>query len=121
MFWRVKININKKLLAYIKYLKSEEAINKMYALDCVQIKVLNAIAILLAANKDSKVGDLLILHSIASPATIHAALKKLTNKKLIAFRQATDSRARFVELTELGLKRFNDLARAHASTDQISL
>ncbi|MBU3594540.1 hypothetical protein ICN42_10610 [Polynucleobacter sp. 71A-WALBACH] len=57
-------------------------------------------------------GDLLGLDSIASPATIHAALKKLTRKNLIQFRQATDSRARYVELRELGLKRFNDLAKA---------
>ncbi len=57
-------------------------------------------------------GDLLGLASIASPATIHTALKKLTRKNLIQFRPATDSRARYVELTELGLKRFNDLAKA---------
>jgi hypothetical protein len=31
---------------------------------------------------------------------------------MIQFRPATDSRARYVELTELGLKRFNDLAKA---------
>lgn len=107
-----KININKKLLAYIKYLKLEEAINEFYGLDSTQIKVLNAVAHLWCAQQDSKVGDLLSLTSIASPATIHAALKKLTKKNLITFRQATDSRARYVELTELGLKRFNDLAKA---------
>jgi len=73
---------------------------------------LNAIVILYYDKKDSKVGDLLGLASIASPATIHTTLKKLTKKNLIQFRQATDSRARYVELTELGLKRFNDLAKA---------
>jgi DNA-binding MarR family transcriptional regulator len=99
-------------LAYIKYLKQEEAINEFYGLDGTQIKVLNAIAYLWCAQKDSKVGDLLTLNSIASPATIHTALKKLTKKNLITFRQAVDSRARYVELTELGLKRFNDLAKS---------
>jgi len=73
---------------------------------------LNAIALLWCDKKESKVGDLLGLRSIASPATIHVALKKLTKKNLIQFRQASDSRARYVELTELGLKRFNDLAKA---------
>ena len=73
---------------------------------------MNAIVILYYDKKDSKVGDLLGLASIASPATIHTTLKKLTKKNLIQFRQATDSRARYVELTELGLKRFNDLAKA---------
>jgi DNA-binding MarR family transcriptional regulator len=99
-------------LAYIKYLKKEEAINEFYGLDSTQIKVLNAIAQLWCTQQDSKVGDLLSLNSIASPATIHAALKKLTKKNLITFRQATDSRARYVGLTELGLKRFNELAKA---------
>jgi DNA-binding PadR family transcriptional regulator len=73
---------------------------------------LNAVVLFWRDEKDSKVGDLLGLSSIASPATIHAALKKLTKKNLIQFRQATDSRAKYVELTELGLKRFNDLAKA---------
>ena len=67
---------------------------------------------MLADKKESKVGDLLSLGDIASPATIHTALKKLTKKNFIAFRQATDSVAKYVELTELGLKRFNDLAKA---------
>ena len=110
--WRRQIPINKKLLAYIKYLRQEEAINEFYGLDSTQIKVLNAVALLWCDKKDSKVGDLLSLASIASPATIHTALKKLTRKNLIQFRPATDSRARYVELTELGLKRFNDLAKA---------
>lgn len=99
-------------MAYIKYLKQEEAINEFYGLDSTQIKILNAIAHLWCTQQDSKVGDLLILNNIASPATIHTALKKLTKKSLITFRQATDSRARYVELTELGLRRFNDLAKA---------
>ncbi len=73
---------------------------------------MNAIAVFYCDKKDSKVGDLLGLTSIASPATIHTALKKLTKKKLIQFRSATDSRAKYVELTELGLKRFYDLAEA---------
>jgi DNA-binding PadR family transcriptional regulator len=73
---------------------------------------LNAVVLLWRDEKESKVGDLLELASIASPATIHAALKKLTKKNLIQFRLATDSRAKYVELTELGLKRFNDLAKA---------
>ncbi|WP_133092092.1 hypothetical protein [Polynucleobacter meluiroseus] len=62
--------------------------------------------------KDAKVGDLISLGHIASPATIHAALKKLTHSELICFRNAVDSRAKYAELTELGLKRFNELAKA---------
>ena len=62
--------------------------------------------------RDGRVGDLLLLKQIASPATIHAALKKLLARGLITLRKAPDSRAKYVELTELGLKRYNDLAKA---------
>lgn len=108
----IQININKKLLAYIKYVRQEEAINTFYGLDPIQIQVLNAVVFALSDKRDGKVGDLLLLAHIASPATIHAALKKLIGNGLISFRRATDSRAKYVELTELGLKRFNDLAKA---------
>jgi len=108
----IQININKKLLAYIKYVRQEEAINTFYGLDPIQIQVLNAVVFALSDKRDGKVGDLLLLAHIASPATIHAALKKLIGNGLIGFRRATDSRAKYVELTELGLKRFNDLAKA---------
>jgi len=99
-------------LAYIKYLKQEEVINEFYGLDSIQIKVLNAIVFTLSAQRDKKVGELLLLSNIASPATIHAALKKLSTKKLISKRSSVDSRAKYVELTDLGLQRFNDLAKA---------
>jgi DNA-binding MarR family transcriptional regulator len=99
-------------LAYIKYLREEDAINESYGLDSTQIKVLNAIFIAVYEKKDGKVGDLLLLKQVASPATIHAALKKLLARGLITFRKSPESRAKYVELTELGLKRFNDLAKA---------
>jgi len=99
-------------LAYLKYLKKEAAINEFYGLDPVQIKVLNAVVFALSLKNDGKVGDLLLLSDIASPATIHAALKKLAAKELITYRKSAESRAKYVELTEAGLQRFNDLAKA---------
>ena len=98
-------------MAYIKYLKQEEVINEFYGLDSIQIRVLNAIAFTLSDQRNRKVGDLLLLSNIASPATIHAALTKLSAKKLISKKGAVDSRAKYVELTDLGLQRFNDLAK----------
>ena len=108
----IDININKKLQAYISYLKEEGVINDSYGLDSTQLKVLNAVVFALSDKRDGKVGDLLLLSHIASPATIHAALKKLTSNGLITFRLVPESRAKYVELTELGLQRFNDLAKA---------
>jgi DNA-binding MarR family transcriptional regulator len=109
---QINTNINKKLLAYIKYLREEDAINELYGLDSTQIKVLNAVIFAVYEKRDGRVGDLLLLKQIASPATIHAALKKLLARGLITLRKAPDSRAKYVELTELGLKRYNDLAKA---------
>ena len=109
---QINTNINKKLLAYIKYLREEDAINALYGLDSTQIKVLNAVIFAVHEKRDGRVGDLLLLKQIASPATIHAALKKLLARGLITLRKAPDSRAKYVELTELGLKRYNDLAKA---------
>jgi DNA-binding MarR family transcriptional regulator len=64
----------------------------------------------LAANVTPKVGDILSHREIASQATIHAALKKLRHKKMISFWSANDSRAKYIELTKLGMKRFDTLA-----------
>jgi len=72
--------------------------------------VLNTIFLTLAANVTPKVGDILSHREIASQATIHAALKKLRHKKMISFWSANDSRAKYIELTKLGLKRFDILA-----------
>jgi len=72
--------------------------------------VLNTVFLTLAANVTPKVGDILSHREIASQATIHAALKKLRHKKMISFWSANDSRAKYIELTKLGIKRFDILA-----------
>jgi len=74
------------------------------------VLVLNTVFLTLAANVTPKVGDILSHREIASQATIHAALKKLRHKKMISFWSANDSRAKYIELTKLGLKRFDILA-----------
>jgi DNA-binding PadR family transcriptional regulator len=76
------------------------------------VLVLNAVFLILAANVTPKVGDILSHRKIASQATIHAALKKLHHKKFISFWSTKDSRAKYIELTKLGLKRFELLANA---------
>lgn len=100
------------MIAYLKYLKKEASINDVYNLDFTQIKTLNSIAFFCLDKREVKVGDILSLSNIASRATIHAALKKLKSNNLIQFRTVSDTRAKYVELTELGIKRFNELASA---------
>lgn len=110
MIVRQNIDINAKLMAYIKYLHLESDLNERYDLDHIQVLVLNCVFLALTNNLTPKVGDILAHREIASQATIHAALKKLKNKKMISFWSANDSRAKYIELTKLGLKRFETLA-----------
>ena len=79
-------------------------------MDHIQVDVLNVVFLSLTANLTPKVGDILSHREIASQATIHAALKKLKQKKMISFWSSNDSRAKYVQLTKLGQKRFETLA-----------
>ena len=108
----MKINVDKKLKAYIAYLKSEASSNAQYRLDPIQIRVLNEILFSLSDNKAIKVGDILLLSEIASQATLHAALKKLVANKMIVYRTVSNSRAKYLEITDLGHKRFLELLKA---------
>lgn len=84
-------------------------------MDHIQVDVLNVVFLSLTANLAPKVGDILSHREIASQATIHAALKKLKQKKMISFWSSNDSRAKYVQLTKLGQKRFEALADASAN------
>lgn len=99
-------------MSYIKYLKQEQLINHVYDLDHFEIKILNEILFATQENKSLRVSDILALKNIASPATLHAALKKLVGKNLILYRTVADSRVKYLELTKLGMKRYSDLALA---------
>ena len=107
-----KINLDKKLVAYIHYLRSELAINDQYELDPIQIRVLNEILFSHAAGKEIRVGDILTHQEIASQATLHAALKKLVAEELVSYRTARDTRAKYLEITKLGYSRYKELAKA---------
>ena len=108
----LQINLDKKLIAYIHYIRSELAINDQYELDPIQIRVLNEILFSLAAGKEIRVGDILTHQEIASQATLHAALKKLIARQLVSYRTALDTRAKYLEITNLGYGRYKELAKA---------
>lgn len=108
----MEIDMNERLMAYIKYLKQEQAINNVYELDHFEIKILNEILFATEENKSLRVSDILALKNIASPATLHAALKKLVGKNLILYRTVADSRVKYLELTKSGMKRYADLVMA---------
>ena len=81
-------------------------------MDPIQIRVLNEILFSLAAAKDIRVGDILTHQEIASQATLHAALKKLVAGQLVSYRTARDTRAKYLEITNLGYGRYKELAKA---------
>lgn len=105
-----KIDTNQKLDIYIKYLKQEQAINRSLSLDHFEIKILNEILFAQQEGNSLRVSDVLAMKNIASPATLHAALKKLAHKGLIDYRLVSDSRVKYLQLTKLGIKRFLELA-----------
>jgi DNA-binding MarR family transcriptional regulator len=109
-----KININDKLLAYIRYLKVEGGLNQQHELDAIQIELLNSILLASSEGKMLKVGDILMFEHVASPATLHAALQKLISKGLVSHRLSRDSRAKYLELTQSGLDRYKQLASAQS-------
>lgn len=106
----MNIDTNEKLDAYIKYLKQEQAINSGFSLDHFEIKILNQVLFAFQEGNSLRVSDILSLKNIASPATLHAALKKLSSKGLIEYRTVADSRVKYVQLTKLGIKRYVELA-----------
>lgn len=93
-------------------MRLELRINEQWDLDPIQIRVLNEIFFCAEKGKKVKVGDILEKREIASQATIHAALKKLHSKQLITHRSACDTRAKYLEISPLGMKRFKELAKA---------
>jgi predicted MarR family transcription regulator len=108
----LKITLDKKLKAYIEYLRLEIALNERYELDAIQVRVFNEILFGTALGKTLNVGDILLHREIASQATIHAALKKLVARKLVSYRTIRDSRAKYLEITPLGKKRISELSKA---------
>jgi DNA-binding MarR family transcriptional regulator len=107
-----EIRINAKLEAYIKYIKFEQKLNDRFDLDQTQIQVLNELAFTLNTGKLLRVGEILDIRYIASPATIHAALKKLVAKDLVQIIVTNENRIKLIELTPSGHERLKNLANA---------
>ena len=108
----LKITLDKKLKAYIEYLRLEISLNERHELDAIQVRVFNEILFGTALGKTLNVGDILSHREIASQATIHAALKKLVANKLVSYRTVRDSRVKYLEITPLGKKRLTELSKA---------
>lgn len=87
----------------------EESCNAQLQLDAIQVKLLNVIFFASFEKKKIKVGDILVLSEIASPATLHAALQKLISKGLVAHKLSRKNRAKYLDLTEASMDRYTYL------------
>jgi DNA-binding MarR family transcriptional regulator len=104
------MNINQKIRQHLLYLKQCDELENKYKLDDIEIKLLNEIAYALLAESCLTVSSMLALKQIASPATLHAAMKRLITKNLIVQIPAKDSRAKYLDLSKSGWKRYSEHA-----------
>jgi hypothetical protein len=110
------IDINAKIRAYLLYLKQCKELDAKYDLDHNEIKLLNEIALAIISSKALTVSKALELHAIASPATIHAAMKRLIVKQMVVQVPSKDSRTKYLELKKLGLQRYSELSEIRISS-----
>jgi hypothetical protein len=104
------MDLNQKIRQYLLYLKQCDEVDDKYNLDATEIKLLNEIATALLAEDSLTVSGALALKKIASPATLHAAMKRLIVKNLILQVPAQDSRTKYLDLSKLGWKRYSELS-----------
>ncbi len=106
----IAMDLNQKIRQYLLYLKQCDEVDAKYNLDATEIKLLNEIATALLAEDSLTVSGALALKKIASPATLHAAMKRLIVKNLIVQVPAQDSRTKYLDLSKLGWKRYSELS-----------
>jgi DNA-binding MarR family transcriptional regulator len=112
------MHINHKIRQYLLYLKQCDDLDAKYKLDDTEIKLLNEIAYALLAESNLTVSCMLALKKIASPATLHAAMKRLIVKNLIVQIPAKDTCAKHLDLSKSGWKRYSEHADILAAADK---
>ena len=112
------MHINQKIRQYLLYLKQCDDLDAKYKLDDIEIKLLNEIAYALLDESSLTVSGALALKKIASPATLHAAMKRLIAKNLIMQIPAKDSRTKYLDLSKSGWKRYSEHADILAAADK---
>lgn len=99
--------------SYLKFLEKLQTKQSSLKLSTTETKLLHAVARAEYEGKTLKVKDLLALREVASEATLHAAIKKLLEKKLLITKaDKNDGRVKNIQLTKLGHKYFSDLSNA---------
>jgi DNA-binding MarR family transcriptional regulator len=92
---------------YLKFIEQYENINQLFELTYYEIKLLDMVAKANYFQQNIFVGDLIGQRNVASQATLHAAFKRLMEKKLLITKQyLDDGRIKKVLITKLALERY---------------
>jgi len=96
--------------AYLQFFYSAREIDSFYELETTEILILNLISAIYLENKRLNVSALIAHKEIASPASIHGALKKLIKKKLVNLSyDEDDERVKYPVPTEKALERLKKM------------
>ena len=98
------------LANYFEFASSRDKIHAKYKVNHRECIILRMVASAFHEGHKLTVSDVIQMKSIASPATSHAALKSLIEKKLIENKSCTkDARVRKLIPTEKAIKLYKEL------------
>lgn len=95
---------------YLRFYILSRKIDEAYGMDTTEIRILNLITTNYFARIKINISSIIAHKEIASPASIHAALKKLIKKNLLVMTfNEDDERVKYPEPSEVALTRLKKL------------
>lgn len=99
-------------LRYLNFAHSNEKIHAKYQVELKENQILRMVAKSYLEDVPVRVQDLIDLRIIASPATIHASMKRLISKGMIGVKECKkDGRIKYLYPTAKALKLFGEIAQ----------
>jgi DNA-binding MarR family transcriptional regulator len=95
---------------FLNLVRSVEELPGFPKLDATENELLNVVASEWKDGNRLLVSDAIALRQIGSPATLHARLKQLRDKKMIEYVIETDGRKKYIQPTTAALKYFAQLS-----------
>jgi DNA-binding MarR family transcriptional regulator len=97
---------------FLDFANEKEKIHAKYGIDEKKCKILRVVTQAHLENIPIKVRDLIDMSQIASPATIHKAMKSLIVQKLLKLNEdSSDKRIKYLVPTPLALKMYKEVAK----------
>lgn len=97
---------------YLNFIDQVKQLNKQFDLSPHEIELLDIAAKAHFFERPIFVGDLIYQRNLASQTTLHSALKRLINKKLLStYCLEDDGRIKGVTLTKLAIEHYKRLRR----------